>query len=78
VKEGVYEFGSKTVLAKLERGSFKVKVAGGFISIEEFLEQYTPGEVEKLKQPDPMQKLTGTTPSKPRSGLQSRKSISIC
>ena len=46
---GVYEFGSKRVMIKVERNKIQVKVGGGFIKIEEFLDTYTPSELEKLE-----------------------------
>jgi hypothetical protein len=31
-----------------------VRVGGGFLSIDEFLDQYTPAELEKLERKDPL------------------------
>ena len=45
---GVYEFGQKRVLVRVERGKIQIKVGGGYLSIDEFLEQYTPDELAKL------------------------------
>ena len=36
--EGVYEFGSKKVYVKVEKDKIKIKVGGGFMSIDEFLD----------------------------------------
>ena len=36
--EGVYEFGSRKVMVKVERGKIQIKVGGGFLSIDEFLD----------------------------------------
>merc|ERR1712051_871555 len=47
--EGVYEFGSRRVMVKVERGKIQIKVGGGFLSIDEFLDQYTPVELERLE-----------------------------
>ena len=55
---GVYEFGHKRVLVRVERGKIQIKVGGGYLSIDEFLEQYTPDEIAKLKRRDPFKKLT--------------------
>ena len=44
---GVYEFGSRKVMIKLEREKLQVKVGGSTLSIEEFLEQYTPKELRR-------------------------------
>ena len=43
--EGVYEFGSKKVLIKVEKDKIKIRVGGGFLSIDEFLDQFTPVEL---------------------------------
>ena len=55
---GVYEFGQKRVMVRVERGKIQIKVGGGYLSIDEFLEQYTPDELAKLKRRDPFKKLT--------------------
>lgn len=40
--EGVYQFGQKRVYIKVEKGGqIYVRVGGGFMHIEEFIEQYT-------------------------------------
>ena len=36
--EGVYEFGTRRVMVKVERGKILVKVGGGFLSVDEFLD----------------------------------------
>ena len=36
--EGVYEFGSKRVNVRIEKGRIKIRVGGGFLSIDEFLD----------------------------------------
>jgi len=46
--EGVYQFGSKRVAVKVEKQGIKIRVGGGYLSIDEFLDQYTPVELEKL------------------------------
>lgn len=40
--EGIYQFGSRKVAVKVEQDRITVRVGGGYISVEEFLEQYTP------------------------------------
>jgi hypothetical protein len=35
-----------------------VRVGGGYLSIDEFLDQYTPLELEKLERNDPMQRFS--------------------
>lgn len=56
--EGVYEFGSRKVMVKVERGKIQIKVGGGFLSIDEFLDQYTPSELEKLDRTDPLKRFS--------------------
>ena len=56
--EGVYEFGSKKVYVKVEKDKIRIKVGGGFLSIDEFLDQYTPAELEKLERRDPLKRFT--------------------
>ena len=56
--EGVYEFGSKKVYVKVEKDKIRIKVGGGFLSIDEFLDQYTPTELEKLERRDPLKRFT--------------------
>ena len=55
---GVYEFGSSRVHVKVERGKILIKVGGGFMSIDEFLDQYTPVELEKLERKDPLKRFS--------------------
>jgi hypothetical protein len=42
-----YEFGTKRVFVKMEKGKIIVRVGGGFMQLEEFIEIYTPVELEK-------------------------------
>ena len=56
--EGVYEFGSRRILVKVERDKIQIKVGGGFLGIDEFLDQYTPAELEKLERRDPLKKFS--------------------
>ena len=47
---GVYQFGSKRVYIKIEKGNqIKVRVGGGYMHIDDFIEQYTQQEVEKIE-----------------------------
>ena len=43
----IYTFGTKRVFIKIEKGKVIVRVGGGFMQIEEFIEIYTPIELEK-------------------------------
>ncbi len=56
--EGVYEFGSKRVMVKVEQDKIRIRVGGGFLSIDEFLDQYTPGELEKIERKDPLKRFS--------------------
>ena len=56
--EGVYQFGSKKVAIKVDKDKINVRVGGGYLSIDEFLDQYTPLELEKLERNDPMQRFS--------------------
>ena len=54
--EGIYQFGSRKVAVRVEQDRITVRVGGGYISVEEFLEQYTPLELEKQDRKDPLDK----------------------
>ena len=56
--EGVYQFGTKRVAVKVENHSIKIRVGGGYLSIDEFLDQYTPVELEKLERKDPLKRFS--------------------
>lgn len=56
--EGVYQFGSKKVAVKVEQDKIKVRVGGGYMSVDEFLDQYTPAELEKLSRNDPLKRFS--------------------
>jgi len=47
---GVYLFGTKKVFVKVYNNRIMVRVGGGYLSIDEFLEQYTVLELEKMEQ----------------------------
>jgi len=56
--EGVYQFGTKRVNIRVENNKINVRVGGGYLSIDEFLEQYTQSECEKLARQDPLKKIS--------------------
>ncbi len=56
--EGVYLFGTKRVNIRVDNNNINVRVGGGYLSIEEFIDQYTPSELERLSRQDPLKKLT--------------------
>lgn len=63
--EGVYVFGTKRVFVKLEMDKIVsklkrvtlVRVGGGYLTIEEFIDIYTPLELDRLERQDPMKRL---------------------
>jgi hypothetical protein len=55
--DGVYQFGTKRIAIKVEKDNIKIRVGGGYLSIDEFLDQYTPLELEKLERKDPLKRL---------------------
>lgn len=40
--EGVYQFGSKRIYVRVEKDKINIRVGGGYLSIDEFLDIYTP------------------------------------
>lgn len=56
--DGIYQFGSKKVSVKVEKDNIKIRVGGGYLSIDEFLDQYTPVELEKLERKDPLKRFS--------------------
>lgn len=56
--EGIYEFGSKRVNVRVEKGGIKIRVGGGYLSIDEFIDQHTPNELEKLERRDPLRRFS--------------------
>ena len=55
---GVYTFGQRRVMVRVERDKILIKVGGGHLSIDEFLDQYTPQELEKLERRDPLKRFS--------------------
>ena len=54
--EGVYQFGTKRVSVKVDMDRINIRVGGGYLSIDEFLDQYTPVELQKLERKDPIRR----------------------
>lgn len=55
--EGVYRFGAKRVYIKIEKGDEPyVRVGGGYLHVQEFIEQYTEAEVQKNQCGDVVQR----------------------
>ena len=53
---GVYSFGTKRINVEVQQNKIKVRIGGGYLSIDEFIDQYTPSEVEKQLNRDPLMK----------------------
>ncbi|OMJ95808.1 hypothetical protein SteCoe_702 [Stentor coeruleus] len=47
---GVYLFGTKRIFLKLENGNIVIRVGGGFTSIQNFIEIYTPIELQRQEE----------------------------
>lgn len=80
--EGVYRFGTKRIAIKCENNNIKIRVGGGYLSIEEFIDQYTPIEFEKLSKTDNLKKFNekfllskAVLSNSPRELSQTKKKI---
>ena len=47
--DGFYVFGTKKIFVKLMQGRLVVRVGGGFMSVDEFLSQYSDMEFQKVQ-----------------------------
>jgi hypothetical protein len=56
--EGVYQFGTKRIAVRVEKDKINIRVGGGYLSIDEFLDQYTPTELERLERKDPLKRFS--------------------
>ena len=56
--EGIYQFGTKKVYVRVDHDKINIRVGGGFLSIDEFLDQYTPNELEKLERNNPLKRFS--------------------
>ena len=56
--DGVYQFGSKRIRIMCVRDKIQIQVGGGYLSLDEFLDQYTPTELQVLERKDPMRRMT--------------------
>ena len=56
--EGVYSFGTKRVAVRVDKDRINIRVGGGYLSIDEFIDQYTPIELEKLGRKDPLKRFS--------------------
>lgn len=55
---GIYQFGTRKVYVKVEQDKIIIRVGGGFLTIDEFLDIYTPLEIEKLERKSPLKKFS--------------------
>lgn len=49
-ESGVYLFGTKRIFLKLENGNIVIRIGGGFTSIQNFIEVYTPIELQRQEE----------------------------
>lgn len=49
IEESKYLFGTKKIAAKIINGRLMVRVGGGYMTIEEFVEKHQIKEIDKLK-----------------------------
>ena len=42
----------------MDKDKINIRVGGGYLSIDEFLDQFTPTELSKLERKDPMRRFT--------------------
>ena len=47
--EGVYKYGKKRVFMKIEGEQIIIRVGGGYLTIEEFIDQYCDGDTTEKK-----------------------------
>ena len=51
--EGVYQFGQRRVFMKIEKGNqLRVKVGGGFMNVQDFIDGYQRTEMERISRND--------------------------
>lgn len=56
---GKYEYGTKRVEIRVVQGKLQVRVGGGYLTIDEFLDQYMTIELQKVERRDPLKKFAG-------------------
>lgn len=48
--EGVYQFGSRRVYLKIDKGEqIKVRIGGGYMLIDQFIEKFSTSEIQKIE-----------------------------
>ena len=56
---GKYEYGTKRVEIRISQGKLQIRVGGGYLTIDEFLDQYMTIELQKVERRDPLKKFAG-------------------
>lgn len=46
---GIYQFGSRKIYVRVEKDRIIIRVGGGYLTIDEFLDIYTPIELERIE-----------------------------
>jgi hypothetical protein len=59
-QEGIYSYGKKRVFIKIEKDSIIVRVGGGYLTIDEFIETYSPYEIRKRQRSNYGSMLSGS------------------
>lgn len=72
---GVYQFGSKRVSVRVEKEKILIRVGGGYLSIDEFIDQFQPIELEKIERKDPLKRYSEKLVV--QKTLQGRQSIVV-
>ena len=54
--EGVYRFGARRIYVRLDNDRINIRVGGGYLPIDEFLDQYTPVEDKRVERMVPIKK----------------------
>lgn len=47
--EGIYKYGKKRVFMKIENDQMIIRVGGGYLTIDEFIDQYCAGDKKEKK-----------------------------
>ena len=55
--EGIYEFGQRRIHVRVDNDKINIRVGGGYLSIDEFLDQYTPDQLGKMERKDPIRRM---------------------
>jgi len=62
-RQGVYLFGSKSVCISVENDYINIRVGGGYLSIDEYIDQYAEIELKKLESKDMRKQFYSTSGS---------------